>query len=264
MFEEEINQDLENEVVDDEVSPELKKAMEMGYNPDYDGDNKVTPEEFVSRKPLYDTQRKLKRRIRDLEQTVVRTKQVSEKLLESQQAELLSKLEAQKAKAVEDGDTAKVLEVHSKIEEQKNKPVEQTQQSVNPEYQAFLDRNSWYEDDSDMQGWADGTALRYKQSKPNASDSDVIAHIEKRVKEVFSHKFESRSKKPSVESPSRGPSRPRDADELGWTDIPKMYRTAAIETWKSGAFKDKEGNPVSKKEAMKRYAQDLKKIGEIE
>ena len=259
----------DGDAVDTEAPNALEQAKAMGYNPDYDGDGKVTPEEFIARKPLYDTKRKLTRRIRDLELTVTKQREVSTKLLEVQKEELLSKLQQQKNDAIQASDTAKVTEVDKKIVETTQKfdadSAAQKAPAVDPEYQNFLDTNSWYEENADMAAWANGASQQYVQKNPGKTRKEILDHLATTVKKVFPNKFSAEEPKVTDVEGSVGGGRPRKTSvELGWDDIPKDYRTIAIEQWKSGAFKDSKGTMLPKKEAMKIYAQELKKIGEIE
>lgn len=258
--------DVQEQVGDEQVvSSERQErdwkseATEMGWKEDHDGPDRLDPKEFVLRKPLYDEMKKLRKKAKELE-TAVRTQtQVQEQLLAKERQEILNNLKAQKIQAIEDSDAAKVVQLDEQIEQVRNTPV-QRQAGPPPEFIEWSSdpSNSWYSDDEDMQAWADARGIRMYQQNPNRPISEIYAEISRKVKEAFPHKFTNpnREKGPTVESGTG--SRSVAKQELSEASIPSDYKQVFHTMWRSGAWGE-----MTKKDAAKKYAQDLVKIGVI-
>lgn len=249
------------EVTQEVTPPErdwVAEATAMGWKEDHEGPERVDAREFVLRKPIYDEMKKLRKKTKELE-TAVRTQtQMQEQLLQKERDQMLNNLKQQKIQAIEESDAAKVVQIDEAIEHVKSQPVKQN--GPPPEFISWVSDpdNAWYNDDEDMAAWADAKGLRLYQQNPNRPISEIYAEISRKAREAFPHKFSNsnREKPSAVEAPSRGNSSTKQ--ELGEHSIPSEYKQVFHTMWRSGAWGD-----ITKKDAAKKYAADLVKIGVI-
>jgi hypothetical protein len=254
-----------SEEVSGEVSPSTSserdwasEASSMGWNPEYDGPDKLDPREFVLRKPLYDEQRKLKRKVKELETTIRTQSQIQEQLIIKEREEAIQKLKQEKRSAVEEGDGGKVIEIDEELERIKSQPVQKAGPS-----QEFIEwssdpNNAWYGEDNTMTLWADAYGARAAQANPGRNVSDIFAEITREVRKAFPHRFKNPNRE-KTNSVSSGETRQSSQKvELGENSIPSDYKQVFHTMWRSGAWGD-----MTKKDAAKKYAADLVKIGVI-
>lgn len=237
----------------------LAEAKAQGYREDFEGPEKLDPKEFVLRKPLYDEMKKLRKKTKELE-TAIRTQtQMQEQLLARERQEALELLKSQKITAIEEGDARKVVEIEAEVDRIKSTPI-QTAQQPSPEFLEWSSdkANEWYSLDEDMQAWADAYGLRLFNKNQNRPLSEIYMEISRKVKEVFPHKFGNQKRNIPAPVDSSDSRTPGGKTELGETDIPKEYKQVFHTMWRSGAWGD-----ITMKEASKKYATDLAKIGAI-
>lgn len=226
------------------------EASQMGWNPEFEGENAIDAKEFVQRKPLYDEMKKLRKKTRDLESAIMAQQNIHSKNLEKQLENQRKALMAEKKQAIIDGDADKQIALDDELAKMDKMQVPQMQDGVPPEYAEFEDANPWYNTDDDMRAWADAYGLRTRQANPNKALSDIYAEVSKRAKEVFPHKFKNPKKAVAqqVETPTRGTPRAKDDPVSG---MPKEVKVIAETMWKQGAFGE-----VTRKQALEKYAKD--------
>jgi len=200
------NQEVNQEVVDENKeqvqapAPDLfeSEARESGWVPkeEFTGDPKtwVDAAEFVRRGPLFkkiDTQ---SREIKAMRQAIADIQALHEKSREAEYKRALADLRAEKKAALIDGDADAVIEVDEKMEmvreaqrEQVLKPVE-VPDEPHPEFQAWVNRNQWYQNHKGMKAFADtvGADLRAQGYSP----ADVLKQVEKEVRKEFPNRFQ--------------------------------------------------------------------------
>lgn len=210
---------LENQQTEDKqevtYTPAEQKAMEAGWVPkdQWDGD----PEEWRDAKTFND-RGELFKKIEDQNRTIKEFKRALEdmkvhhsKVREVEYKRALEALREQKAAAVEAGDGAAVVKLDDQIdlvkEEQTKLRQNPTQQEVdnspNPEFTQWVNRNKWYETDRAMKAVADdlGRELALRGQSP----SEVLKEVERQIKQEFPHKFRNANRdKPNAVEGSAG------------------------------------------------------------
>ncbi len=203
-----------SELTTEQTDPFLDEALKMGFNPNYQGPNKKTPEQFVKDGSFFrkiDAQHKeiqdLKMAIRDLTDHTMKVEQIS---YQKGMSDALTK----RAQAVEAGD----LEAFNKAEQEinilnaqvKSEPAK-SQQPQTPITQDMLDfvktNETWFNnqtpENSAMVAEADITFTYLKQSNPTKSDKELLGIVTSRMQKLYPEKFENPNKnKPAVVSKS--------------------------------------------------------------
>ena len=240
----------------------LVEAKKIGWNEEYSGPDKVDAKEYVLRKPLFDQIHSLKKKSRELEAAVRHQRMVQEKLIEQEREKVIADLTKKRMDAIEEGDAKKVVEVEAQIREK-----EQSLQSPGggppPEFLEFVAENEWYDQDEDMRLFADAKGVALYKANPKKPLKELYAEVAAKVREKFPQAFKNpnRTKPSAVEGTTPDPANVKK--DLGWDDIPREYRRIAESQWRAGAFVDKKGSPLPRKEAMRLYAEELKRMGEI-
>lgn len=246
--------DTQNKKSDNDAMPEsvLAEARKMGWKPEdeYDGEpgKWIPAEEYVARAPIFEKNRKLTRKIKDLESSVSALKQHYERVEELAYNRAVSDLKAQKIKALEEGDHAAVVDIDDKIIELKKPKAPQV--TSNPDFDVWVERNPWYEVDEELKEYADFVGSRYASQNPGALPEQVYRHAESTVRARFPEKFRNpnKSRPAAVEGVSRSSSK---SSKPSWNDLPDHFQQV--------------GNKFVRQGVMTRdqYIDDLIKLGEI-
>ncbi len=185
-----------------EADPLVTKAQKDGWTDKdawveagKDPDQWVDAKEFVSRKPLYDRNRELKRELKAERERTEKVAQYAAKAGETARRQVLAELEAERLKAVEVGDTDGFLDVEKRIKEaEKEYPLPPTEEraSVAEEIPApvkdFADRNAkWFEKDKPMTVFMVESTKEYTAAGKSLDEALKLAEAD--VKREFSHKF---------------------------------------------------------------------------
>ncbi len=186
------------------------EAREQGWNPDYDGPNKVDPKVFVEKGEkiagmALKRLEKAESQITTLQESNRQFGEYHKQTLETQRkndADKIADLEGQLAQAITDGDGANYTRLNREI-----KKVESQQQPNGNDAQAYANiaetwarDNTWYADDPKLRTYADGLAdkLRHEGYQGEAYFSEIT----RRVQEDFPDSFKNpnKSKAGSVET----------------------------------------------------------------
>ena len=181
---------------------EIEKAKANGWNPDYDGPDKIGAAEFNRRAPLFEKISAQNRKLKDLERQVNalanHTKTVEQKTREK----VLNELKNKQREAVETGDT----DAFDKAEEQ-IKALDEDEgfkEPVQPEIpkpiQDFAARNEWFEKDEDMTTFA--VAKVQTLAAQGVPLEKALEMAETKVKELFPQKFKT-PENPNKSKPQR-------------------------------------------------------------
>jgi len=220
---EEIVKEEKEEVI--EVNPVEEKASEMGWMPKEawveagkDPGQWRSAELFVELEPLFGKIESLKREVRGTKQTLEAFKQHHAKVRETEYKHALEDLKTQKKLALEEGDAGAVVEIDEEIADTKtaiNKAErDQIQASeIHPEFAEWVDNNSWYATNREMQAFADSLGRAYALANPTVAPQEVLKHVEKKVKQAYPDKFKNpaQSRVSSVEG-AKTPAKKAEAD----------------------------------------------------
>ncbi|MGO9374054.1 MAG: hypothetical protein ACLQBD_18425 [Syntrophobacteraceae bacterium] len=181
-------------------TPVEELAMEIGWNPDFQGENVVDAATYIRRSR--EIQGKQTELIKDLRRETAdntralksvrahfeRVNAVETTRLQKQ----IENLQAERDQAIDDADKGRVHELDKQIretEQLKSQPIEtNTSEQVNPDFEDWHKDNPWYLQDQEMTLYADGLLEDPKFRKLPAKR--LYKAIEKTVKEMFPDKFE--------------------------------------------------------------------------
>lgn len=197
----------------------LTEAMKQGYNPEYEGDNKKSPKEFLEvafnhNKVLKERNENLSNQNEELADQLNEMKTSMDRLIQFQQEQkekavqkAIKELNAQKLEAINDGDAELVQQIDEQIEQEKNvaKP------ESNPILDAWIKNNPWYIKDDDLGLEADIIARQLQDTgrfAPTPKDYQrLLDTVERKVKQQFPDRFKNPKKDnpPDVESARHSP-----------------------------------------------------------
>ena len=184
-----------------------KIAQELGWNPDYDGEDGVDAETFIKRSR--DIQSGLSKKLKGVSKELAALregigalqahhKSQYEKAVAGHKAEI-ERLKAEQDEAVETGDTETYKKLKKEIAQKEKEAAAPPPdaQAKNPDYVSWIEEgNEWYENDTEMQTWANSLiaspeykALPYKR---------LLSKLTKTAKDMFPDKFE---QEPEPEAP---------------------------------------------------------------
>lgn len=199
---------VDKEVVEVEVNPHEESAREQGWvskeewvkDGREEGDWRPA-KEFVERGEIFKSLHQVKR---ELKTTLARHDALQrhhQYVFEKAYGKAINDLRAERRAAMKEEDLSKVADVEEKMEElqqehTREKQALATQQqaaavtnNVAPEFQEWVDRNTWYAQDTEMREFAEAVGMIYIQKNPQAVPTDVLKHVENKVRKQYSEKF---------------------------------------------------------------------------
>lgn len=215
-----------------EPTPIEQRAMEQGWVPEdqWDGEPEAwrPAKEFVDRGELFKKIDEVKRENKQLKQGIDELSKHHAKVREVEYQRALATLKAQKRDALADGDADKVVEIDERIDATKeaqrqsaNQPQQQAEAVPDPRFEAWVNKNTWYNNDRIMKAAADEVAreLVLRGERDNAR---ILTEVEKRIKQEFPQKFTNpnREKASAVEG-STNKSTTRKTDTVEMSDVEK-------------------------------------------
>lgn len=204
-----------------ELTDEEQQAAKGGWQPkgQYSGPEAewVDAGEFLRRQPLYDRIKKAERKYRDVEKKLEGTTKFIQGIEERVRSQTLQEIEAERTKAVEDGDVEAFTAADKKYQEAQ-KPVEPepAEPELPEEVQAFATRNSaWFEKNAAMTEDA-VTFTKFYRGKGMELDAALV-EVEKDIKRKYPEFFTNpNQRRPQTVSPGN---RGSDAKQRGYNDL---------------------------------------------
>lgn len=203
---------------DEERNYEVE-ATEQGWNPDFEGDNKVDAKTFVEKGEKIagiatSKNRRLESRIQVLESSnqamlaankdfgAYKDGQLAKEKRKS--ADLLAELETRRATAINDADGTEFTRVDREIQQVRDdlSAPAPTEQNREPDVigQAWLLNNDWYNTNQKLRTYADAVSDEIVNSGYVGGSPAYYSQLSKRVKDDFPEEFESKRKAPTVET----------------------------------------------------------------
>lgn len=257
----------EDEKVDEpEYTSTETKAMEKGWSPDKDnlpeGKEWIGAGEFLRNERLYNEIHKLKRETQATKRDFEVLKEHHKKVQVAERDKLLTQLKRQKKTALEEDDHDTVVEIDDQIADIKadaNKPDEVEEQAVNNEiFNAWVEKNSWYETDADMRQTAEDIgAAHYARTGGKLPPAELYQYVEERIKKLYPDNFSTpkaaKRKSPAVEAatPTRNAKAKARAPKYTAKDLNDEQRRVMRTFVKSGAMTEQQ------------YIDELAAIGEL-
>jgi hypothetical protein len=223
-----------------EPTPIEKRAMDMGWRPadqfDGDPDDFIDAKEFVRRQPLFDRIEQQSRQIKNVTKAMEALKTHYTQVKEVEYERALKALKEGRKTALRDGDAdtfdtydqeiQRVEEEAAKIRAAREAPIVQ-EETMHPEFQAWVNKNRWYNDAGYMRVFAD--EVGQKLAAQGMQPSDVLREVEKAVRKEFPGKFTNpnKAKAPDVDS-TESPTRATRRNEIELTDQEKRVMDTLV------------------------------------
>lgn len=202
------------------------KAIEQGWIPkeEFDGDESefIDAPEFVRRGELFKKIETQSRELKNVRQALEALAKHNTKIEKLQYEKALKSLKDARKQAMMEGETERALALEDKIEEVENEreivardvPQIPEDDSYTPSFQAWVERNNWYETNRTMRAAAD--ALGKDFYNQGYQPQEVLEKVEAEIRKEFAHKFASPAAKRSmaVEPSSRSGGSKRESFEL--------------------------------------------------
>lgn len=214
---EEIVEEVVQEAV--ELSPAEEKASEYGWVPkeDWVASGKDESEwrsakEFNERGELYNSLHSTKRELKQTQATLTALQRHHNFVFEKAHRQAVDELKHEKRLALRNDDLEAVEAIDDQIEKKqvefqneaaqliREQQVAATVAQPHPDFQAWVGRNQWYQNDLEMKEDADAFGVVYMNKNPTASPQDVLKYVEQRVRKQYSDKFQVRKAAPSAVS----------------------------------------------------------------
>jgi hypothetical protein len=191
----------------------LAEAVKMGYDPNYKGPNKKTPEQFVKDGSFFKKIDAQKKDIEELKQLFKASEERSRKIEEATRKRVLEELEAAKIKAVSEGD----VEAYKQADQKHREEIQQISKApvvdeIPGEVKEFIERNKdWFNintpENELMAKTADGLSSVVKEEARLRGESlslnEELKRVEERIKILFPARFEnSNQSKPAMTAKS--------------------------------------------------------------
>ncbi len=188
-----------------------QQALEMGWRPqeEFDGDPEdfIDAKEFVRRKPLFDKIEHTTKELKAVRKALDAMKTHYTKVQETEFNRAMKQLKEAQKQALVDSDPERFYEIESQREElqkEKEKFVQESQEmevrpeqdSVNPQFAAWVNRNPWYQSKPHMRVFAEEVGMSYSADvrAGRKTPEDVLKLVEQAVREEFPHQFRNRNK----------------------------------------------------------------------
>jgi hypothetical protein len=230
------------------VSALMQEALDMGYNPEWDGpeDEYKTPGEFVRTAKLYSDITKANQRTRNVEQkyktlqtSVQKIAKMQSEFLKQQNDKQIQALKAAKNRAMRDQDFDAVeqyetqLEAVNKLNVEEVAVKEESDAPTKDDYKTYYEdvwihENTWYKNDLGLQTEANEAIKTYMSSNPTAQPDELFNHISTVMKSRVRQKTQEVPKKKGgqVESATRSTNLKRSTTRT-LNDFPEEARDMA-------------------------------------
>lgn len=196
------------------------RAQEQGWRPkdEWDGDPEAwrPAKEFLDRGELFKKIDDQNRTIKEFRKTLEEFSKHHAKVRDAEYRRAIEDLKAAKKVAIHEDDVDAQVEIDEKLQMVRQVAstappiaVPHVEEVVNPVFNAWQERNSWYTHNEAMRAYADrvGNKLGAQGGK---SPQEILDEVERQVKKEFAHKFENpnRSRAAAVEgNTSKGTSK---------------------------------------------------------
>jgi hypothetical protein len=252
-----------------ESSPDEETAQQSGWRPkdEWDGnpDEWVSAREFNRRGELMRKIHNQNRQIKQLDGVVNTLASQQKKIFGAGYEKAKRELKSQLREANKEGDDATAEVIEERLEQletvarqdaaalQSTTPPAQSQ--VAPEFEPWVNRNTWFKDRPEMRAYAEVIGMQYAQTNPEATNSQVYEFITKQVKTKFPERFGTVKKQSSGRPGSPVESGDNLTSNRGGPAVSRVSLTSEEKEVgrtlvKRGLYKN-----------MNEYASDLKKFG---
>lgn len=182
--------------------------------------------EFVERGEIFKTLHQVKRELKQEKAAREALQRHHQMVYDSAKRDAYNKLKLEKRQAMRNEDFEKVEEIEDQMEAIQKERVQTNQQltqatqqaaqanGVPVEFQEWVNKNPWYNSDSEMREFSEAVGYIYIQKNPQAAPSEVLKHVEAKVRKQFSEKFGRRASPNAVAGVDRTNQRRTSTNEL--------------------------------------------------
>jgi len=241
----------------------------------------VDAKEFIGRQKLFDQIHDLKRQVvtthKKYQTEMAQMTDYLGKVQEIEYKKAVAQLEREKKLAIADNNIEAVDQINQEIRQtekdfdEAKKAVPKQPQGQNPEdvreFQEWQSKNGWFSSDTEMRNEALSLGAAYGMQNPTATQTDILRHVESRIKKIYSEKFSSEGKQPVKHSAvepggmSESASISKKAKGLRVADLSEQELQVMRTFVKRGVLKDRaEKNKVSQEQ---QYLNDLAAAGRV-
>ena len=223
------------------------EAAEQGYNPNYDGDNKVDAKTFVERGEkiagiLKSKNDRLEGRLAKLEESNRQFGEYHKQTLEKQRtrnAEKIAELENKLDQAVTDGDGQAHRLARKEIEAIKEDAPTQVGESQqwNQMAEQWAGSNSWYSDNPKLHNYANDISDRLRAE--GYVGQDYFTELTRSVKETFPEDFGNPNKSKASATESSGQLSTKDSEAHTYDNLDAVEK-AACDSFVADGFMTRE------------------------
>jgi hypothetical protein len=222
---------------------EEEKAYNKGWRPleEFDGDEDdwVDAREFNRRAPIFERLHKKDKKIAEMEKTMNGMKEWFDEQKRFEVEALKAELAEAKKEAYENGRFDEVVQIEERQREvEKESGDAATEQQAGEMSETFMEwasKNKWYEEDLDLQAYANGLGPLVKQQHPTYTEEQFLEEVGNRVKKMFPDKFG----KPLPRRGGRPQSRAGQSNSRGsWSDLTAEEKQVGRKLIEMGAVKD--------------------------
>lgn len=173
---------------------------------------------FIDRGELFKKIDEVKRENKTLKRTLNQFKDHHERVKEVEFKRALEVLRQEKKQALIDGDADRVVEIDDQILETREAQAQAASQiqteaaDIHPDFEVWVNKNSWYGTNSEMREFADDVGILYKKRHPAADVQEVLEYVEKRVNQEFKKPEPKRNPTNTVEASGKAPRKAAEAE----------------------------------------------------
>ncbi len=191
--------------------PYLKEAIEMGYDPNYKGPNRKSPEQFVRDGSFFKKIDAQKKEIQELKAMMKQQLEHTRKVEKAAAERKLAEANQEKLEKIAEGDVEGYRLAEQKeqaaselLKQTQELEVQQpTQQPLSDELKGFIKRNeTWCNFDTpenrNMAEDADLIASRTAARFPGKAEKEILEMVEDTIKKLYPHRFENPNTKKMI------------------------------------------------------------------
>lgn len=190
------------------LSPKEQRAVDQGWQPleewvaaGNDESDWRDARSFLDRGELLSRISAQNKETKELRKTLKVFEQHNKELAETKFKEKLADLKGAKKDALEAGDAGRVVELDEQIDMVRDalsankaeqgaiKEASVEAGEIHPDFQRWVDKNTWYGQNSEMKEFADSIGTAYARSNRTKSPSEVLKYVEGRVKKAYGEMF---------------------------------------------------------------------------
>lgn len=198
------------------------EAMKAGWNPEgVEGKRSLTADEFLDRKPIFDRLHAAEKKSKDVEAALNHLMEMQEAQIKKAREDAVADIKRQMKEAVSIGDEAAAEALSDQLVQMNTQPVERPAQStVDPTFASFVERNPWYDPQSDQY---DLVKVEYAESLKDKAEAAIAAgrpldKVYKDIENAVNTKF-NQSQRPSQKVVPNAQVRAKPHGKVKLTDL---------------------------------------------